>query len=101
MSSKSFYSKKKSIFYSYLVAIIGTQITLWCSDLRSNSKFKVVIGEGNDIEKAKEKKQSRFDEFASDELKLWRVNTPQINSETLNEELKDAAQKIGVVNTCN
>ncbi|CAG8793686.1 13969_t:CDS:2, partial [Gigaspora rosea] len=82
------------------VAILGTQTILWCFDVRSNSKFKVVIGDGNDIddlkEAIKEKRRPRYDAFASDELKLWRVNTDQVISENLlNDELKDTAKIIG------
>ena len=56
------------------VAILGTQITLWCFDLRSNTKFKVVIGDGNDIDDLKEVIKERckplFDGFASHTLLL-------------------------------
>src|SRR2546423_13001799 len=80
--------------------ILGTQIILWCFDIRNNSKFKVVIGDGNDIddlkEAIKEKRRPRYDAFASDELKLWRVNTDQtISEEILNDELEDTAKTIG------
>ena len=80
------------------VAILGTQITLWCFDLRSNTKFKVIIGDGNDIDDLKkaikEKCKPLFDGFASHTLILWRVNAPQITSEILNDELKDTTQII-------
>ncbi|RGB35776.1 hypothetical protein C1646_758876 [Rhizophagus diaphanus] len=58
------------------VAILGTLIIFG----RDNSKFKVVIGDGNDI----------------DDLKLWSVNTDQtISKEILNDELEDPAKTIG------
>ncbi|CAI2177060.1 16235_t:CDS:2 [Funneliformis geosporum] len=81
------------------VAILGTQITLWCFDARYNCKFKVPIGDGNDIddlkEAIKEKRQPRYDASASYEFKLWRVNTDQtISEEILNDELEDSAKTI-------
>jgi hypothetical protein len=51
------------------VVILGTQITLWCFDLRNNFKFKVIIGDSNDIddlkEAIKEKCKPLFDGFGS------------------------------------
>jgi hypothetical protein len=81
------------------VAILGSEITLWCFDLKSNSKFKVLIGELNDIddlkEAIKEKSEPCFNKFASDELTLWSVNTNQdVSGEMLNYKLADTAQKI-------
>ncbi|CAI2187500.1 5670_t:CDS:2, partial [Funneliformis geosporum] len=70
-----------------------------CFELRSNFKFKVIIGDGNDIDDLKkaikEEQKPCFDIFAPSALTLWRVNASQITSEILNEELEDAAQKIG------
>jgi len=79
------------------VAILGTQITLWCFDLRSNTKFKVVIGDGNDIDDLKESIKEKCEHgFASHLLKLWRVNTDQtVSEELLNDELEDTAKTIG------
>ncbi|CAI2201390.1 13692_t:CDS:1 [Funneliformis geosporum] len=81
------------------IAILGTQITLWCFDARYNCKFKVSIGDSNDIddlkEAIKEKRRPRYDASASDEFKLWRVNTDQtISEEILNDELEDTAKTI-------
>ena len=62
-----------------VVAILGTQITVWCFDLQhpQNDKFKnikVVIGDGNDIadlKKAiKEKCKPFFDSFPYHLLRL-------------------------------
>ncbi|CAB4414944.1 unnamed protein product [Rhizophagus irregularis] len=82
------------------VAVLGTPIILWCFDVRNNSKFKVFIGTGNDIddlkEAIKEKKQNDFAGVDADRLKLWRVNTDQtISEEILNYELEDTAKTIG------
>jgi hypothetical protein len=82
------------------VAISGNQVTLCCFNLQSNSKFKVNIGNGNNIddlkEAIKEKRKPRFDSLASDELRLWRVNTNKIPpEEILNDELVDTTQIIG------
>ena len=79
------------------VEIRGTQITLWCYDIRNDSKFKVVIGDGNDIDDLKEAIKEKCEYgFASHLLKLWRVNTDQtISEEILNDELEDTAKTIG------
>ncbi|CAG8735370.1 14397_t:CDS:2, partial [Dentiscutata erythropus] len=78
------------------VAILGTQIILWCFDVRNNSKFKVVIGVGNDIDDLKEAIKEKCEYgFASHLLRLWRVNTDQTIFEVLNDELKDTAKTIG------
>ncbi|CAG8606611.1 36678_t:CDS:2, partial [Racocetra persica] len=79
------------------VAILGIQIILWCFDVQNNSKFKVVIGDGNDIDDLKEAIKEKCEYgFASHLLKLWRVNTDQtIFEESLNNELKDTAKTIG------
>ena len=80
------------------VVILGTQIiTLWCFDVRNNSKFKVVIGNDNDIDELKEVIKEKCEHgFASYLLKLWRVNTDQpIFKELLNDELTDTAKTIG------
>ncbi|RIA95611.1 hypothetical protein C1645_733909 [Glomus cerebriforme] len=82
------------------IVILGTQITLWCFDIRNNSKFKVIIGDGNDIDDLKkaikERKQNDFARTDADRLKLWGVNTDQtISEEILNDELKDTAKTIG------
>ena len=79
------------------VAILGAQITLWCFDLRSNTKFKVVIGDCNDIDDLKESIKEKCEHgFASHLLKLWRVNTDQtVSEEMLDVELEDTAQIIG------
>ena len=81
------------------VAILGTHITLWCFDVRNDSEFNVVIGDGNDIddlkEAIKEKKKNDFAGVDADRLKLWRVDTDQtISKEMLNDELKDSAKTI-------
>ncbi|CAG8839320.1 24772_t:CDS:1, partial [Gigaspora margarita] len=63
------------------IEILGTQIILWCFDVQKNSIFKVVIGDGNDIDDLKEAINEKIHAFASHELKLWRVNTDQAISE--------------------
>ncbi|KAF0484869.1 kinase-like protein [Gigaspora margarita] len=77
------------------VEILGTRIILWCFDVRKNSIFKVVIGDGNDIDDLKEAINEKIHAFASHELKLWRVNTDQaIYEELLTDELKNPAKTI-------
>ena len=76
------------------VAILGTQITLWCFDLQSSSKFKILIGGDNDIDDLKEVIKEKCG-FASPLFKLWRVNTNRVVEEMLNDELVDTAQTIG------
>ncbi|CAG8450414.1 17988_t:CDS:2 [Rhizophagus irregularis] len=83
------------------VVILGTQITLWCFDLRNDSKFKVIIGDGNDIddfkEAIKEKCKPFFDGFGSYALILWRVNATnatQVTPDILNDKLVDTAKTI-------
>ncbi|CAG8491047.1 1596_t:CDS:2 [Rhizophagus irregularis] len=76
------------------VAILGTQITLWCFDLQSSSKFKILIGADNDIDDLKEVIKEKCG-FASPLFKLWRVNTNRVVEEMLNDELVDTAQTIG------
>ncbi|PKY38821.1 hypothetical protein RhiirA4_451898 [Rhizophagus irregularis] len=83
------------------VVILGTQITLWCFDLRNNSKFKVIIGDGNDIddlkEAIKEKCKPLFDGFGSYVLILWKVNAinaTQVTPDILNDKLVDTAKTI-------
>ncbi|CAG8547757.1 15539_t:CDS:2, partial [Funneliformis caledonium] len=65
------------------VTILGTQIILWCFDIRNNSKFKVIIGDSNDIDDLKKaiKEKCEYDQSISKEL--------------LNDELKDTAKIIG------
>jgi hypothetical protein len=81
------------------VASLDTRITLWCFDVWNNSKFKVIIGDGNDIddlkEAIKERKQNDFAGTDADRLKLWRVNTDKtISEEILDDELEDTAKTI-------
>src|SRR3954447_14058575 len=77
-------------------------------NLRENrSIFKITIGTGNDLldlrKDIKEERKPRFNDFAPDELILWRTNVASNvlrNKETaiepyLNEKLEDPADTVG------
>ncbi|CAG8568633.1 6572_t:CDS:2 [Funneliformis mosseae] len=88
------------------IAPSGTLINLWCIIRENRSIFKITIGTGNDLidlrKVIKEERKPRFDDFAPDELILWRTNVASNvlrNKETaiepyLNEKLKDPANTV-------
>ena len=89
------------------ISLSGTLINLWCIVRENRSIFKITIGSGNDLDDLrkviKEERKPRFNDFAPDELVLWRVNVASNilrNKETaiepyLNEKLEDPADTVG------
>uniref|UniRef100_U9SPX9 Crinkler effector protein N-terminal domain-containing protein n=1 Tax=Rhizophagus irregularis (strain DAOM 181602 / DAOM 197198 / MUCL 43194) TaxID=747089 RepID=U9SPX9_RHIID len=88
------------------IAPTGTLINLWCIVRENRSIFKITIGLGNDLDDLKKvikERKPRFNDFAPDELVLWRVNVASNilrNKETaiepyLNEKLEDPADTVG------
>ncbi|CAG8535841.1 1336_t:CDS:2 [Rhizophagus irregularis] len=88
------------------IAPTGTLINLWCIVRENRSIFKITIGSGNDLDdlrKVIKERKPRFNDFAPDELVLWRVNVASNilrNKETaiepyLNEKLEDPADTVG------
>ncbi|RIA93864.1 hypothetical protein C1645_818835 [Glomus cerebriforme] len=85
----------------------GTLINLWCIVRKNRSIFKITIGSGNDLDDLrkviKKERKPHFDNFASDELTIWRTNVASNvlrNKETaiepyLNEKLEDPADTVG------
>ncbi|CAG8772551.1 2763_t:CDS:1, partial [Funneliformis caledonium] len=85
----------------------GTLINLWCIVRENRSIFKITIGSGNDLDDLrkviKEERKPRFNDFAPDELVLWRVNVASSilrNKENaiepyLNEKLEEPADTVG------
>ncbi|CAB4436612.1 unnamed protein product [Rhizophagus irregularis] len=86
---------------------IGPLVNLWCIVRENRSIFKITIRLGNDLDDLrkviKEERKPRFNDFAPDELILWRVDVPSDilrNKETaiepyLNEKLEDPAVTVG------
>ncbi|PKK56738.1 hypothetical protein RhiirC2_858490, partial [Rhizophagus irregularis] len=60
------------------IAPSGTLINLWCIIRENRSIFKITIELGNDFDDLrkviKEERKPRFNDFAPDELVLWKVN---------------------------
>ena len=86
------------------VAILGTQITLWCLEYGSSS-FSVTVGSNNsifDLKKAILEEVSVPENVKAKDLRLWNVNfdeSQKSNSpdELLNNnnEIKMGSQKVG------